>query len=90
MELPASPLLSPSLTPSPPAASSLLLTLTKRLFPRYLNLHLQAFTTTAALKEWEKLHAGESLEEATVVKMYASRPPITKMDSSLNNLKNCE
>ena len=51
---------------------------------------MQAFTTTLALKAWEAANVGKSLEDAPVVKMCASRPPITKMDSALNNLKNCE
>ena len=51
-----------------------------------------ATTTTIALKEWEKLpaNAGKVLAEAPIVKMYASRPPINRMDSALNNLTNCE
>ena len=29
-------------------------------------------------------------EDAVVIKLYAQKPPIAKLDNSLNNLKNCE
>jgi hypothetical protein len=49
----------------------------------------QTTTCSAALKAWEA-RSKEALPEAKVVKMYCQIPPITKLDNSLNNLKNCE
>mmetsp|Transcript_24770 Transcript_24770/g.32358 ORF Transcript_24770/g.32358 Transcript_24770/m.32358 type:complete len:202 (-) Transcript_24770:75-680(-) len=47
-----------------------------------------------ALKNWEASESRNpdqvSVEEAEVVKLYCQIPPITKLDNSLNTLKNCE
>ena len=42
-----------------------------------------------AIKTWETKNEAVA-EEAEVVKLYAQVPPITKLDNSLNTLKNCE
>ncbi len=42
------------------------------------------------MKGWEAANPGKSIEEASVIKLFAHRPPINKLDGSLNNLKNCE
>jgi len=47
-----------------------------------------------ALKNWEASEIKNpnqvSVEDATEVKLYCQIPPITKLDNSLNTLKNCE
>ena len=57
---------------------------------RYTHLMGQASTTAAALKVWEAADEANSIEESATVLLYGFQPPITKMDNSLNNLKNCE
>ena len=47
-------------------------------------------TTAQAIKAWEAKNEGQSAAEATVVKLYAQIPPITKLDASLNSLVECE
>ncbi|GMH50323.1 hypothetical protein TL16_g00744 [Triparma laevis f. inornata] len=42
-----------------------------------------------AIKAWEAKNEAVA-EEADVVKLYAQVPPISKLDNSLNTLKNCE
>ncbi|CAM9563932.1 unnamed protein product, partial [Discosporangium mesarthrocarpum] len=46
-------------------------------------------TCSQAIKSWEAVN-GQSAEEATVVKLYCQKPTISKLDNSLNTLKNCE
>jgi dynein light chain 1 len=46
-------------------------------------------TCAQALKNWETVN-GVSAEEADYVKLYCQVPPINKLDSSLNSLRNCE
>ena len=44
-----------------------------------------------AIKAWEAAQEdGAKAEDAVVIKLYAQKPPIAKLDNSLNNLKNCE
>jgi dynein light chain 1 len=44
-----------------------------------------------ALKQWEaKQESGEKAVDAAVIKLYCQNPPITKLDHTLNTLKNCE
>eukprot|EP00519_Triparma_laevis_P005529 CAMPEP_0182499658 /NCGR_PEP_ID=MMETSP1321-20130603/7883_1 /TAXON_ID=91990 /ORGANISM="Bolidomonas sp., Strain RCC1657" /LENGTH=191 /DNA_ID=CAMNT_0024703893 /DNA_START=15 /DNA_END=590 /DNA_ORIENTATION=- len=42
-----------------------------------------------AIKAWEAKNEAVA-EESDVVKLYAQVPPISKLDNSLNTLKNCE
>jgi len=42
-----------------------------------------------ALKDWAAKN-NQTIEEAEVVKLYCQIPPITKLDNTLNTLKNCE
>uniref|UniRef100_A0A6U1PP98 Dynein axonemal light chain 1 n=1 Tax=Fibrocapsa japonica TaxID=94617 RepID=A0A6U1PP98_9STRA len=42
-----------------------------------------------AIKQWEAKHE-MSAEDAETVKLFCQIPPITKLDNSLNTLKNCE
>eukprot|EP00341_Mesodinium_pulex_P010613 CAMPEP_0116902852 /NCGR_PEP_ID=MMETSP0467-20121206/10338_1 /TAXON_ID=283647 /ORGANISM="Mesodinium pulex, Strain SPMC105" /LENGTH=191 /DNA_ID=CAMNT_0004576921 /DNA_START=43 /DNA_END=618 /DNA_ORIENTATION=- len=46
-------------------------------------------TCAQALKNWEAANE-MSAEEADYIKLYCQVPPIVKMDSSLNSLRNCE
>ncbi|CAE7741256.1 LC1 [Symbiodinium microadriaticum] len=46
-------------------------------------------TCAQALKNWEAAN-GTAAEEADYIKLYCQVPPIVKMDSSLNALRNCE
>jgi uncharacterized protein YlbG (UPF0298 family) len=56
-----------------------------------VELFVYLFQTTCAqaLKNWETVN-GVSAEEADYVKLYCQVPPINKLDSSLNSLRNCE
>lgn len=47
-------------------------------------------TCAQALKNWEGLNEGTNAEDAEYIKLFCQIPPIIKMDSSLNGLKNCE
>mmetsp|Transcript_16995 Transcript_16995/g.17749 ORF Transcript_16995/g.17749 Transcript_16995/m.17749 type:complete len:193 (-) Transcript_16995:270-848(-) len=46
-------------------------------------------TCAQALKNWEAAN-NMPAEEADYIKLYCQIPPIIKMDSSLNSLRNCE
>eukprot|EP01041_Mallomonas_annulata_P008764 gene8764-18131_t len=54
-----------------------------------IELKTPATTCAQALKNWEATN-NMPAEEAEHVKLYCQMPPITKMDSSLNSLRNCE
>lgn len=46
-------------------------------------------TCAQALKNWEAAN-NMAAEDADYIKLYCQIPPIIKMDSSLNSLRNCE
>ena len=46
-------------------------------------------TCAAAIKKFEE-RTGETASDSKIVKLYCQIPPINKLDSSLNNLTNCE
>ena len=57
--------------------------------PLLLLRPLLAQSCGQAIKAWEAKNEAIA-EEADVIKLYAQIPPITKLDNSLNTLKNCE
>ena len=46
-------------------------------------------TCAQALKNWEAAN-NMAAEDAEYIKLYCQMPPVTKLDGSLNTLKNCE
>ena len=39
---------------------------------------------------WQEAKEEKSAEDADIIKLYCQIPPISKLDNSLNTLKNCE
>jgi dynein light chain 1 len=50
----------------------------------------QMSTCNLALKAWEAANEGKKAEDAEKIQLFCQIPPITKLDNSLNTLKNCE
>jgi hypothetical protein len=55
----------------------------------YKTQHERMTTCAQALKNWEAAN-NMPAEDADYIKLYCQIPPIIKMDSSLNSLRNCE